>query len=90
MEALRPLLKGEAASVGDHDDTRTSSRTASHLTCLTARPACVVQECSDMVIRSLAAARTFKRRVEAQIVAVGEIADDFNFNTDKKRVLNQK
>lgn len=47
------------------------------------------QECEDMVIRSMAAARTFKRRVEAQIVAVGEIADDFNFNTEKKRVLNQ-
>jgi phosphatidylinositol glycan class S len=37
----------------------------------------------------MAAARTFKRRVEAQIIPLGEVADDFNFNTEKKRVLNQ-
>lgn len=48
-----------------------------------------ISECENMVIRSMAAARTFKRRVEAQIIAVGEVADDFNFNTEKKRVLNQ-
>lgn len=75
-----------------------------------------------MLIRSMAAARTFKRRVEAQvclclcrtgllrracrlrqaysdsllvlylymqIIAPGEVADDFNFNTDKK-VHNQE
>jgi len=48
-----------------------------------------VSECEDMLIRSMAAARTFKRRVEAQIIPLGEVADDFNFNTDKKRVLNQ-
>lgn len=39
--------------------------------------------------RSLAAARTFRRRVEAQILDIGEVADDFNFSTDKKRVLNE-
>ncbi|TFJ84094.1 hypothetical protein NSK_004567 [Nannochloropsis salina CCMP1776] len=48
-----------------------------------------VSECEDMLIRSMAAARTFKRRVEAQIIPLGEVADDFNFNTEKKRVLNQ-
>ncbi len=49
----------------------------------------VVSECEDMLVRSMAAARTFKRRVEAQIIPLGEVADDFNFNTEKKRVLNQ-
>lgn len=48
-----------------------------------------VSECENMLIRSMAAARTFKRRVEAQIIPLGEVADDFNFNTEKKRVLNQ-
>ncbi|CAM9551763.1 unnamed protein product [Discosporangium mesarthrocarpum] len=46
--------------------------------------------CEDMVERTLAGARTFKRRVEAQLVGFGEIAEDYNFNTNRKRILNHK
>lgn len=52
-------------------------------------PARPPQICENVVERSLAAARTFRRRVEAQILDIGEVADDFNFSTDKKRVLNE-
>ncbi|CEM07801.1 unnamed protein product [Vitrella brassicaformis CCMP3155] len=40
--------------------------------------------------RVLAAARTFRRRPEAQLLDLGEVADDFNFSTERKRILNQK
>jgi len=45
--------------------------------------------CGDAVEKTIAAARTFKRRIEAQSIAVGEIAEDFNFSTEKKRILNE-
>ncbi|CAM9742392.1 unnamed protein product, partial [Phaeothamnion confervicola] len=46
--------------------------------------------CEDAIMRSQAAARTFRRRVEAQVIPVGEVVDDFNFNTERKRILNHK
>lgn len=47
------------------------------------------QLCSNMLERTQAATRTFRRRVEAQILDFGEVADDFNFNLENKRILNE-
>ncbi|NET33322.1 MAG: hypothetical protein F6K19_15095 [Cyanothece sp. SIO1E1] len=47
------------------------------------------QFCSDFVARSLAAARTYKSRPEAQQhIALGTTRSDFNFSLERKRVLN--
>eukprot|EP00633_Aureoumbra_lagunensis_P001599 CAMPEP_0197290848 /NCGR_PEP_ID=MMETSP0890-20130614/10259_1 /TAXON_ID=44058 ORGANISM="Aureoumbra lagunensis, Strain CCMP1510" /NCGR_SAMPLE_ID=MMETSP0890 /ASSEMBLY_ACC=CAM_ASM_000533 /LENGTH=211 /DNA_ID=CAMNT_0042763185 /DNA_START=25 /DNA_END=660 /DNA_ORIENTATION=+ len=48
-----------------------------------------VSICENMSERAQAAARTFRRRPEAQILDIGSIRDDFNFNTDRKRVIDQ-
>jgi hypothetical protein len=45
--------------------------------------------CSDLVERAIAATRTYKTHVEAQShISLGEIRDDFNYSTERKRVLN--
>ncbi|MFM7425073.1 MAG: hypothetical protein ACKO7W_08800 [Elainella sp.] len=47
------------------------------------------QFCDEFVSRALAAARTFKSRPEAQaLVPPGTSKTDFNFSTERKRVLN--
>ncbi len=48
-----------------------------------------VQFCDDFDSRALAAARTFKSRPEAQaLIPAGTSKTDFNFSTERKRVLN--
>lgn len=46
--------------------------------------------CENMLERTMAAARTFKRRVEAQMCGFGDVLTDFNFSTERKRILNHK
>ncbi|CAM9829824.1 unnamed protein product [Pylaiella littoralis] len=46
--------------------------------------------CENVLERTLAAARTYKRRVEAQMCGYGDILDGFNFSTERKRILNHK
>ncbi|CAM9578267.1 unnamed protein product [Laminaria digitata] len=46
--------------------------------------------CENAVERSLAAARTYKRRVEAQMCGFGDVLDGFNFSIERKRILNHK
>ena len=49
------------------------------------------QFCDDFTSRSLAAARTYKRRPEAQsLIPQGTTKRDFNFSTERKRVLNSE
>eukprot|EP00611_Tribonema_gayanum_P016435 TRINITY_DN2862_c0_g1_i1.p1 TRINITY_DN2862_c0_g1~~TRINITY_DN2862_c0_g1_i1.p1 ORF type:complete len:245 (+),score=57.67 TRINITY_DN2862_c0_g1_i1:75-737(+) len=45
--------------------------------------------CENAVERSLAAARTMRRRKEGQLVAVGATRSNFNFQIVRKRILNQ-
>jgi len=47
-----------------------------------------VEAAENFIERATAAARTFRRRVEAQILDLNEVADDFNFSVEKKRLLN--
>lgn len=45
--------------------------------------------CEDALQRTLAAGRTLKRRVESQVLAMGEVREGFNFRPEaNKRVLN--
>lgn len=48
--------------------------------------------CENALERTLAAARTFKRRVEAKMCAYGYVMneDEINFNTERKRIMNHK
>ena len=47
-----------------------------------------VKPCENILERSICAARTFRRRPEACIVPVSEISEDFNFNTETKRIID--
>mmetsp|Transcript_19979 Transcript_19979/g.62839 ORF Transcript_19979/g.62839 Transcript_19979/m.62839 type:complete len:211 (+) Transcript_19979:36-668(+) len=48
-----------------------------------------VKLCEDMIERATAAARTFRRRVEAtQFIPVYQTSEDLNFNTDRKRIMD--
>lgn len=44
--------------------------------------------CEEPVERSVAAIRTFKRRPAAMLIGVNEMADEYNFNLERKRILN--
>lgn len=47
------------------------------------------QFCSDFAIRSVAAARTYKRNRDAQTyIRLGTVREDFNYSLERKRVLN--
>jgi hypothetical protein len=47
------------------------------------------QFCDDFAYRAVAAARTYKSRPEAQThVPIGTTKTDFNYSTERKRVLN--
>lgn len=47
------------------------------------------QFCDNLAERSLAAARTYKSRIEAQaFIPLGAVRDDFNYSLERKRVLN--
>lgn len=49
-----------------------------------------LQTPDDFLERTAAAARTYKRRPEAKAhIAPGSTYNDFNYSTEKKRVLNQ-
>jgi hypothetical protein len=48
------------------------------------------QLCDDFAARAIAAARTYHSRKEAQShIPVGTSRNDFNYSTERKRVLNQ-
>jgi hypothetical protein len=48
------------------------------------------QFCDDFAARAIAAARTYQSRKEAQShIPVGTTRNDFNYSTERKRVLNQ-
>ena len=50
-----------------------------------------LQTPDDLFERTAAAARTYKRRPEAKAhITIGSTYEDFNFSTEKKRVLNQE
>lgn len=45
--------------------------------------------CDEFALRAIAAARTYKARPTAQaIVPIGTTRTDFNFSTERKRILN--
>jgi hypothetical protein len=47
------------------------------------------QFCDDFVLRAFSAARTYKSRLEAQAhIPLGTSRKDFNYSTERKRVLN--
>lgn len=47
------------------------------------------QFCDEFATRAVAASRTYKRSQAAQaLLPVGEKKDDFNYSTERKRVLN--
>ncbi len=49
------------------------------------------QFCDDFPERAIAAVRTYKRRREAQsFIPLGTTRRDFNFSTERKRVLNSQ
>lgn len=49
------------------------------------------QFCDDFAFRAIAAARTYKSRPVAQShIPIGTLRDDFNFSTERKRVLNSQ
>ncbi|MBD2460271.1 hypothetical protein H6G89_04365 [Oscillatoria sp. FACHB-1407] len=49
------------------------------------------QFCDDFAFRAIAAARTYKARSAAQDhIPLGSLRDDFNFSTERKRVLNSE
>ncbi|HEY9900822.1 MAG TPA: hypothetical protein V6D43_00070 [Candidatus Sericytochromatia bacterium] len=48
------------------------------------------QFCDEFATRAIAAARTYQSRQEAQShIPVGTTRNDFNYSTERKRVLNQ-
>lgn len=48
-----------------------------------------VEFCSDFAERAIAATRTYKSRPSAQtLIPLGTMRSDFNFTTERKRVLN--
>jgi hypothetical protein len=48
------------------------------------------QFCDEFLARAIAAARTYQSRKEAQShIPVGTSRNDFNYSTERKRVLNQ-
>ena len=49
-----------------------------------------VKICENMIERSMAAARTFRRRIEAtEFVPLYETSEDLNFNIERKRIMDQ-
>ncbi|MEB3826402.1 hypothetical protein [Phormidium sp. CCY1219] len=49
------------------------------------------QICDDFVSRAIAATRTYKKREEARdLIAPGSIYREFNYSTERKRVLNSE
>lgn len=47
--------------------------------------------CEEFSDRAIAAARTYKRRTEAQAhIPLGTVYDQFNYSTEKKRLLNME
>lgn len=47
------------------------------------------QVCDDFAERAIATARSYQSRPQAQnLIPIGEVRQDFNFSTERKRVLN--
>ncbi len=46
------------------------------------------EPCSNIIERTAAASRTFRRRVEAKMLEFNEMSDEYNFSVERKRVLN--
>jgi hypothetical protein len=45
--------------------------------------------CNDLIERVIAAARTYKNQAAAKdLIPLGTVRDDFNYSTERKRVLN--
>jgi len=45
--------------------------------------------CEDALERTMAAARTFRRRPEAMLVDLDAVCNDYNFSTERKRIINE-
>jgi len=48
-----------------------------------------VELCENVMERAAAASRTFRRREEAKMLELYEMSDEYNFSTERKRILNQ-
>jgi hypothetical protein len=89
--ALEALLKGISTSYERATATTLGVVLADGTVTLPADFPPETQLCDDFADRAIAAARTYKSRPEAQAhVPLGMTKSDFNYSTERKRVLNSE
>lgn len=89
--ALEALVKGIPTSYQQVSGTTLGALIEGEAVQLPADFPAGTQLCDDFAERMTAAARTFKRRDVAQsLIPAGTTKTDFNFSTDRKRVLNSE
>lgn len=87
--ALEAIVKGIPTSYEQATATRLGAVLTGEALHLPSEFPAEAQFCDEFASRALAAARTFKSRPEAQaLVPPGTSKTDFNFSTERKRVLN--
>jgi hypothetical protein len=87
--ALEAIVKGIPTSYEQATATTLGAVLTGDLPQLPAGFPAETQFCDEFASRALAAARTYKSRPEAQaLVPPGTSKTDFNFSTERKRVLN--
>lgn len=89
--ALEALVKGIPTSYQQVAGTTLGALIQGQTVQLPADFPADTQLCDDFAERMTAAARTYKRREVAQLlIPAGTTKTDFNFSTDRKRVLNSE
>jgi hypothetical protein len=87
--ALEAILKGIPTSYEQATATTLGAVLTGDKPQLPAGFPAETQFCDEFAFRATAAARTYKSRPEAQAhIPVGTTKTDFNFSTERKRVLN--
>lgn len=88
--ALEAILKGIPTSYGLAFGTTLGELIAGETPQKPSEFPAEAQLCDDFASRAIAAARTYQSRQEAQAhIPIGTRRDDFNYSTERKRVLNQ-
>ncbi|GAB4376730.1 MAG: hypothetical protein Kow00121_24360 [Elainellaceae cyanobacterium] len=89
--ALETLFKGIATSYEQAYATTLGAVLAGDAPQLPADFPAETQFCDDFAERTIAAARTYKNHPTSQaLIAPGTAKTDFNFSTERKRVLNSE
>ncbi|MDX2213892.1 MAG: hypothetical protein SFY66_11455 [Oculatellaceae cyanobacterium bins.114] len=89
--ALEAIVKGIPTSYRVACATTLGTVLAGEETVLPAGFPATTQFCDEFAFRAIAAARTYKTRsIAKDHIPLGSSRDDFNFSTERKRVLNSE